>query len=247
MQVHGNAGHVAQGWRTDTYRNLASGSPDRIHVLAFDYRGFGYSTGSPTEQGLITDGITVVNWALQVANIPPERIVLVGQSLGTAVATAVAEHFSTRMSIDFKGLILVAGFSDLPKLLTTYSVIGFIPLLKPLRPYPKIQTFFSNHIRDNWQTATRLANLVRESKHLNLFLIHAKDDFDIPWSHSDTLFRSAANATSEQGMTLQQIDNAKSHKDLGNAGWQNAWVAETSNGGMKRIEQTILKKGGEMA
>ena len=244
-KVHGNAGHLGQGWRTDTYRNLASGSPDRIHVLAFDYRGFGYSTGSPTEQGLITDGIAVVNWALQVAKLPPDRIVLVGQSLGTAIASGVAQHFSAELSIEFRGLILVAGFSDLVKLLTTYSIVGFVPVLKPLRPYPVIQKFFADRVKDTWHTAGRLADLARNSKSLNLFLIHAKDDFDIPWSHSNTLFYHAANATTDQGMTNRQIDDAKDHKDLGKTGWQNTWAAEAKNGVIKRIKQTILESGGK--
>ncbi|KAI6907468.1 alpha/beta-hydrolase [Hortaea werneckii] len=87
INFHGNAGHVAQGWRTDNYR-LFSSLPN-THVLTVDYRGFGHSTGSPTEQGLVIDGIALVEWVLNIAEIPPERIVIVGQSLGTAVASAV--------------------------------------------------------------------------------------------------------------------------------------------------------------
>lgn len=134
--VHGNAGTVAQGWRTDTYRALTSGLVDKLHVVAVDYRGFGYSTGSPDEKGLIIDGIATVKWALNVAKIPPEKIVLLGQSLGTAVATAVAEHFVVEEGLEFRGVVLVAGFSDLPTLLTTYAIGGVIPILSPLRPYP---------------------------------------------------------------------------------------------------------------
>ena len=63
-----------------------------------DYRGFGVSTGSPTERGLISDGITLVKWALNVASIPPERIVILGQSLGTAVSAGVVHHFATNPS-----------------------------------------------------------------------------------------------------------------------------------------------------
>ncbi|KAI7281155.1 hypothetical protein KC345_g4279 [Hortaea werneckii] len=91
INFHGNAGHVAQGWRTDNYR-LFSSLPN-THILTVDYRGFGHSTGSPTEQGLVIDGITLVEWVLNVAEIPPERIVIVGQSLGTAVASAVGLAF----------------------------------------------------------------------------------------------------------------------------------------------------------
>ncbi|KAF2230314.1 alpha/beta-hydrolase [Viridothelium virens] len=99
INFHGNAGHVAQGWRTDTYRVLTS-SPSNLHIhlLTLDYRGFGVSTGSPTESGLISDGVELVNWAIHFARIPPERIVILGQSLGTAVATAVVHHFATNPS-----------------------------------------------------------------------------------------------------------------------------------------------------
>ncbi|RMY51761.1 hypothetical protein D0863_14483 [Hortaea werneckii] len=91
INFHGNAGHVAQGWRTDNYRLFAS--LPNTHILTVDYRGFGHSTGSPTEQGLVIDGIALVEWVLNVAKIPPERIVIVGQSLGTAVASAVGLVF----------------------------------------------------------------------------------------------------------------------------------------------------------
>ncbi|GAB1726036.1 hypothetical protein NU195Hw_g5467t1 [Hortaea werneckii] len=91
INFHGNAGHVAQGWRTDNYRLFAS--LPNTHILTVDYRGFGHSTGSPTEQGLIIDGIALVEWVLNIAKIPPERIVIVGQSLGTAVASAVGLAF----------------------------------------------------------------------------------------------------------------------------------------------------------
>ncbi|KAI7343836.1 alpha/beta-hydrolase [Hortaea werneckii] len=91
INFHGNAGHVAQGWRTDNYRLFAS--LPNTHILTVDYRGFGHSTGSPTEQGLVIDGIALVEWVLNVAKIPPERIVIVGQSLGTAVASAVGLAF----------------------------------------------------------------------------------------------------------------------------------------------------------
>lgn len=46
---------------------------------------------------MIADGIALVNWVLEAANIPPERIVILGQSLGTAVASAVALSFVSPM------------------------------------------------------------------------------------------------------------------------------------------------------
>ncbi|MCJ1391027.1 hypothetical protein MMC18_003888 [Xylographa bjoerkii] len=244
ISFHGNAGTVAQGWRTDTYRALAAAAADKVHVLTVDYRGFGYSTGSPTEEGLIVDGVTLVNWALEVANIPPDRIVIVGQSLGTAVATAVTEHFIVQRQIEFAGVALIAAFSDLPTLMLTYAAGGVVPFLSPLRIYPKVQQFFSHRIKDTWRTRDRLANMVRHSRKLDLVLIHAKNDYDIPWSHSNALFYAAANATSERGMNPKLIDGIKQHVDLGAQGWTNIWTAANDHDGFKRIQQIILRRGG---
>ena len=47
---------------------------------------------------MIADGVALVNWVLEVAKIPPERIVILGQSLGTAVASAVALSFVSPMN-----------------------------------------------------------------------------------------------------------------------------------------------------
>lgn len=232
---------MAQGWRTDTYRSLSSGASDKIHVLAIDYRGFGYSTGSPDEQGLITDGVAAVEWAMKIAHIPPERIVLVGQSLGTAVVAAVADHFVRVSRIEFAGVVLIATFSDIPTLLLTYSVRGFIPILSPLKPYPALQKLVLRYVKDTWQTSTRVTSLVRKSQNVNLHLIHSKNDFDIFWKHSESLFYTAANATTSSGMSFKQIDAVKFRQDLGEGGSIESWNA----GGTKKISKEIVRYGGK--
>jgi abhydrolase domain-containing protein 12 len=181
--VHGNAGHIAQGWRPDTYRNLAL--QPNTHVVTIDYRGFGHSTGSPTEVGLIADGTTLANWVLQTAQIPADRIVILGQSLGTAVASAVALNFidpqnellpqteaskpsssllnpgnaatPSQTPILFASVILVAPFYSLPSLLLTYRLGGIVPLLLPLRPFPWLGKALTSRMIDQWPTAKRLA------------------------------------------------------------------------------------------
>lgn len=214
--------------------------------MTVDYRGFGHSTGSPTEAGLITDGVAVVDWALGMAKIRPERIVILGQSLGTAVAAAVVEHFAIQRGVEFAGVVLVAAFSDLPTLTLTYSLGGVIPLLSPLRPYPTLRDFFARRIQDTWQTSSRLENVVRNSWNIDLTLIHARDDFEISWKHSDALFYSVANATSEQGLTVKQIDGVKTHQSLGDAGWVNTWTAAGKrDGDTKKIRQEIVASGGK--
>ncbi|KAL6716648.1 hypothetical protein ACLMJK_006216 [Lecanora helva] len=241
--IHGNAGTVAQGWRTDTYRALSSSAPDNIHVLTVDYRGYGLSTGSPSEAGLIADGIAVARWAIDVAKIPPARIVLLGQSLGTAVATAVAERFIIDDGIEFKGILLIAAFSDIPTLMSTYAIGGVIPILSPLRPYPFLQRLFAKGVQETWFTAKRLEHLVRKSKNINLQLIHSKNDFDIPWTHSNTLFYAAANATSKNALTSKLIDATKIHQDLGGSGHRNVWKVLQNDGGQKIVTQDVVHHG----
>jgi abhydrolase domain-containing protein 12 len=53
IHMHGAAGTVGSGHSVYNYRALSAGQPRKVHVLAFDYRGFGRSTGTPSESGLI--------------------------------------------------------------------------------------------------------------------------------------------------------------------------------------------------
>lgn len=157
-----------------------------IHVFTLDYRGFGLSTGIPSEAGLITDGVALVNHVLSLG-IPSSRILLLGQSLGTQVASAVALHFAdTSVSmhllpsvetdlnlhgdpathlpapkepVDFAAVILVASFPSLKKLLVTYRMSGLVPLLSPLRVTPYFQALLLTHIHESWNTSSRLAAL----------------------------------------------------------------------------------------
>ncbi|KAG6007563.1 hypothetical protein E4U54_008813 [Claviceps lovelessii] len=178
------------------------------HVVAIDYRGFGHSTGIPSEQGLIQDAETLVEWAIKVAGIPPSRIVLFGHSLGTAVASGVAERCADR-DIEFAGIVLVAGFSDLSNLLVGYRISGVFPVMGPLVAWPSAVEFLKGAVVDKWHSADRLARIVRQTQNrLRLELIHSYDDWDIPWQHADVLFQAAANATTA-GLTQQAFDKFK--------------------------------------
>lgn len=193
LYFHGNAGHVAQGFRPDSYHTLTDTSS--YHVIAIDYRGYGHSTGSPTESGIIQDASILVDWAINVAKIPPSRIVLLGQSLGTAVVSGVAEAYALK-GVEFAGITLVAGFSDLTSLLTGYRIAGIFPVLAPFRMWPWLLKCFDRFVVDKWHSANRLANIVRHTRgRLRINLVHAKNDRDIPWTEDNKLFRTAANET----------------------------------------------------
>ncbi|KAK8133217.1 Abhydrolase domain protein [Apiospora kogelbergensis] len=205
VYFHGNAGHVAQAIRPDSYHALTDNSNN--HVLAIDYRGFGKSTGIPSESGLINDGAAAVDWAMKVAKVPASQIVILGQSLGTAVTSGVAEHFAMQ-GVEFAGVIMVASFSNLPTLLSRYSAAGFIPVLSPVRAIPPLMRFFQGFVVDKWQSDARLATLVGLTRtRLRLTLIHAKNDVEIPCSEDDALFRAAAGSVI--GTDLDEEDFAK--------------------------------------
>ena len=78
------------------------------NVFAFDYRGFGDSAGTPTEQGLYADATAAYRYLLRTERVPAERIILAGRSLGSAVAVDLATR------VPAAGLILFAPIDSVP-------------------------------------------------------------------------------------------------------------------------------------
>lgn len=110
--MHGAAGTVGSDYRVPSYRALSAGDPRNIHVLTLDYQGFGRSPGVPSEQGPITDVISVVEWAMNTAGIPQSRIIIFGHSMG-AVTLAISEHFALRSPpVSFASAVLMAPYCD---------------------------------------------------------------------------------------------------------------------------------------
>jgi uncharacterized protein len=83
LYFHGNGGSLS--WRAERFRALTSGG---IGLIALSYRGYGGSSGRPTERGLIEDARTA--YAFATARYPATRIALWGESLGSGVAVALA-------------------------------------------------------------------------------------------------------------------------------------------------------------
>jgi pimeloyl-ACP methyl ester carboxylesterase len=101
LLVHGRSGNVAT--RADIVRRFAA---DGFGILAFDYRGYGASTGSPSEEGLAEDAVAAREW-LASQRVRGRRIVIVGQSLGNPAAAKAAAVRPVA------GLVLVSPFTDL--------------------------------------------------------------------------------------------------------------------------------------
>lgn len=220
---------------------VSSGASEQIFVLAFDYRGFGCSTGSPTEDGLITDAISVIKWAMEVANVSPNRIVLVAQSIGTGLASAAAAHFVTSQpKIEFSGIVLCAAFTEASSVFMDFRLKGFIAPLAPLRYFPILEAWFNRNIKDTWKSSDRLVSLVKKSDRLRLTLVHATSDQVIFWGNCNDLFYTTVHAADERELTNAEIDESKETRLLGDGGWTCCWVA-----GDKVIRQNVLKHGGK--
>ena len=84
LYFHGNAGGL--DLRADRFRAIAKAG---MGLLAIEYRGYASSTGSPSEHGLKLDGGAAYAAAI-ASGVAPERIVPLGESLGSGVAVALA-------------------------------------------------------------------------------------------------------------------------------------------------------------
>ena len=113
---HGNEGNVAL-WRANfgLLHDLAG-----VAVLGFDYRGYGRSEGVPSEAGIFADGRAARAWLAHRVGIPESQIVLMGRSLGGAVAIDLAAKDAPR------ALVVESTFTSAPEL--AGSIVPWLPL-----------------------------------------------------------------------------------------------------------------------
>ena len=101
---HGNAGNI--GARLPNIEVLCKAL--NTNVLIIDYRGYGHSTGEPSEEGLHQDALATLEHALNDDDIDPSRLYIFGRSLGGAVAARLAMN-----SNQFKGVIIENTFTSI--------------------------------------------------------------------------------------------------------------------------------------
>lgn len=90
LYCHGNKWHMDFYW--ERAKLLANtGWKNRFGVLFFDYRGYGLSQGTPSEEGMYADGSACLEW-LQSKGLSNKRLIMYGFSMGTAVATQLTAN-----------------------------------------------------------------------------------------------------------------------------------------------------------
>ncbi len=135
---------------------------DGTGLLALSYRGYGGSSGRPSEQGFIRDALAAYDFAAK--RYDPSRIVLFGESLGTAVAIALAAERKV------SGLILDAPF-------TSAADVG-------AAAYPFVPVRWL--IKDPWRSDRRIVKI-----HAPILVIHGERDRVVPIDFGERLFALA--------------------------------------------------------
>jgi hypothetical protein len=159
LVLHGNAGNMSH--RMDT---IAMFHRLGYSVLIFDYRGYGRSTGYPSEEGLYQDARTAWAHLARERGLAPGRIVLFGESLGGAVAARLAAEERPG------ALVLSSVFASAREFAADI--------------YPWLPTRWL--VRMNYDSRAALASV-----HCPVLVAHSPDDEIIPFSHGKKLFEAA--------------------------------------------------------
>jgi pimeloyl-ACP methyl ester carboxylesterase len=162
LYLHGNGGNLSTCGKTmwQWTKELKTG------VLGLDYPGFGRSTGTPSEENCYTAAQAAFDWLVHDRKVAAREIIVVGQSMGGAVATELATRRPCRM------LLTSGAFATFPEVAQHQ-----FPWL-PVRPFIDLQF-------DNVSKMGRLETPV--------FITHGTEDHVVPYSHSKRLYNAAIN------------------------------------------------------
>jgi fermentation-respiration switch protein FrsA (DUF1100 family) len=157
--LHGNAGNISH--RLDfllMFHRLG------YSILVIDYRGYGNSAGKPSEQGTYLDAEAAWRHLTEARKIPPDTIVLFGESLGGAVAAWLATRHEPA------ALVIASGFTSVPDLAAKFY---------PYLPARRLSRF-------SYDTRKYLQSVASP-----VFIAHSPDDEIIPYRHGRALYDAA--------------------------------------------------------
>jgi fermentation-respiration switch protein FrsA (DUF1100 family) len=158
--AHGNAGNISH--RLDRARLL--GRRLSAEVFLFDYRGYGRSEGRPDEQGTYRDARAAYRYLTETRRVGPDRLVLFGESLGSAVVLQLALEGAAR------ALVLESPFTSIRDM--ARLVLPWLPLSPLLR--------------------TRYDNLAKVgSLKVPLLVLHGDRDEVVPFAQGRRVFEAA--------------------------------------------------------
>lgn len=157
---HGNAGNISHRLATlQMFHELG------LNCLIVDYRGYGQSSGKPTEEGTLIDIKTSWNWLIENKNISRDQIILFGRSLGGSIAAIVAND------VEPVGLVLESTFTSYGDVAAHY--------------YPYLPVRWFTRFEYNTLEAVKAIPCP-------LLVIHSPDDEIIPYKFGQRIFEAAS-------------------------------------------------------
>jgi len=157
--LHGNAGNISY-WLDAVRGYHACG----WNVLLIDYRGYGLSEGSPSEEGTYLDAKAAWRHITETRGVDPSQIVVIGRSLGGGVALGLIEHHQPA------GVVLEATFTSIPDMVAHVMRVGLLGQLMRIH-YPNLER-------------------VRGLK-VPVLIVHSPQDDLVPFAQGRALFEAA--------------------------------------------------------
>ncbi len=159
LWCHGNAGNVSH--RLENMRQLFQRG---ISLFIFDYRGYGQSTGEPSEAGFYQDALASYDYLIQQRRIAPERLIIFGRSLGSGVAGEVAVQRPSA------GMIVESSFPSIQSM-SDHHYFGL-----PTRWFMDVDFNLAKKVR---------------ALHVPLLVIHGDQDSIVPMALGRQVFEAA--------------------------------------------------------
>lgn len=143
IYLHGKFGNRAVPVRVFNYQKLAT--INNFNVITVDYTGFGDSKGIPTEKNIVDDSKAVWDWLIKKGT-SPERIIIMGHSLGSGIATKLVEKLQNE-NVKPKALVLKGPFTSLKKALFDHKLFGTFSFMGPIGHIPQLKEYLGNVLK----------------------------------------------------------------------------------------------------
>ena len=158
LYLHGNAGSLENRiHKINHFHDM------NINFLLLSWRGFNGNKGEPTEKGLYKDARSAVKW-LENLGINEENIIIYGESLGTGIATEIAQNRN------FAGIILESPFT---------SMIAAGKSKYPIFPIKLL-------LKDKYESDKKIKNIMAP-----VLIMHGEDDKIVPFWMGEKMFQLA--------------------------------------------------------